>query len=656
MAPRPWAGALAIALALVACQGAPLASKGAKGGARVSPPVAPGASGPASGGRSPTPGASSPTSGPSSPTSGSSSPSGPVGPVVGRLLWPRALALAGAQLLAQPEARIISDQGSGLLSNNGGGLIANNGAGILSDQGALALAPQAWRLTSRRLQAAGLAEASASAGAALFAVDAQGALIPGQGLAKTDAQGRFELPGLPLGQSVVVAAAFRMPNGQQGVVRALAKVGAGQEVQLSVASTFATLAAYEQVRSFGDFTPERFEALRTSFAGQLTEQDPLRLLDEVALRNRIRFLEAQVAELKAQVAALQAEVARLSQPSPPPPSPRPLPSTPSYVVRTLVGGEEEGAADGSATEARFSGLAALDWSASEACLYGVDFGNQSVRRIDPTTGAVRTIAGGGGPGHANGVGPAARFQDPVDLAVRPDGSMLVADWNNHLIRLVQPSGEVSDLAGQPGQPGRANGALAQARFAFPHGVAVGPGGTVWIADQENQQLRRLDPDGQVQLVAGNGLPGSRDGAASAATFDNPLDVVVNPQGVAYLLDRTIGLVRRVQAGQVGTLAGGSQRAEALEGFGAGVNLAYPEALAFLPDGNLVVTDTKHGRVVKVFVDTGAVVTLAGGAGAGGVDGPGLQATFEEPYGVAVAPDGRIFVTEYTRIRVLTPQP
>lgn len=159
---------------------------------------------------------------------------------------------------------------------------------------------------------------------------------------------------------------------------------------------------------------------------------------------------------------------------------------------------------------------------------------------------VDTLAGAPEPGYADGPGSTARFDGPAGLAVGPDGSVVVADTRNNCIRLVSPIGHTSTLAGGPA--GFRDGAAAQALFDGPSGVAVGPDGAVYVADTNNHRIRRIQ-NGTVLTVAG-GPAGVVDGPAATARFNLPAAVAIDssiPGGGALLVaDSGNHRVRRIR--------------------------------------------------------------------------------------------------------------
>jgi sugar lactone lactonase YvrE len=160
-----------------------------------------------------------------------------------------------------------------------------------------------------------------------------------------------------------------------------------------------------------------------------------------------------------------------------------------------------GGQDGAGDVARFAtprGIA-IDQAGN---LYVADEGNSNIRKITPA-GVVSTLAGSTGQsGNADGTGPAARFAVPRALTVDAAGNVYVADTDNNTIRKITPAGVVTTLAGRAGETGATNGTGGAARFSEPRGIAVDTAGNIYVADSGNQAIRQITPDGVVTTVAG----------------------------------------------------------------------------------------------------------------------------------------------------------
>ena len=166
--------------------------------------------------------------------------------------------------------------------------------------------------------------------------------------------------------------------------------------------------------------------------------------------------------------------------------------------------------------------------------------NNRIRRVGPD-GIITTVAGNGNAGYGGDGGPAssASLNCQYGVAVGPDGSIYIADSSNNRIRRVGPDGIITTVAGN-GNAGYSGdgGPATSASLTDPDGVAVGPDGSIYIADSGNNRIRRVGPDGIITTVAGNGNSGySGDGGpATSASLATPDGVAVGPDGSIYIAD------------------------------------------------------------------------------------------------------------------------
>ncbi|MBM3267479.1 MAG: SMP-30/gluconolactonase/LRE family protein [Candidatus Sericytochromatia bacterium] len=268
---------------------------------------------------------------------------------------------------------------------------------------------------------------------------------------------------------------------------------------------------------------------------------------------------------------------------------------PGSEVSTLAGGLA-GLLDGLPRDSRFtrpSGIAVLP----DGSRIVADTGNSVLRRI-AAAGLVSTEAGLS-LGFADGQGLAAQFSSPRGLAVGPGGEVYVADSGNAAIRVVN-AGSVTTLAGSPGKRGLQNGQGSAARFAIPSGIAFDPRtGRLLVADAGNHVIRIVSIDGQVITLAGTGVPGDADGHRLSATFDSPAGVAVGTDGTVYVADSGNNTIRAISpAGLVTTLAGSGFEGSG-DGVGGQAEFAGPQGLAVEAAGSLLVADTGNHRIRRI---------------------------------------------------------
>ncbi len=270
------------------------------------------------------------------------------------------------------------------------------------------------------------------------------------------------------------------------------------------------------------------------------------------------------------------------------------------------------------------------------------------------TEAVSTLAGSGIEGDADGAGTAAQFNFPQGVAVDVDGNVYVADRNNNKIRKITPAGVVSTLAGS-GTEGDAEGSGIDAQFSRPAGVAVDVDGNVYVADSGNDKIKKITPAGVVTALAGSNTTGAADGSGTTAQFHFPVGVGVGVDGNVYVADYNNHKIRKITSdGTVSTLAGSGTFGDT-DGSGTAAQFDGPEGVTVDVDGNVYVADRENRKIRKITPD-GVVSTLAGSGEFGDVDGSGTAAKFNGPGGVAVDANGNVYVADELnhKIRKITP--
>jgi len=295
-------------------------------------------------------------------------------------------------------------------------------------------------------------------------------------------------------------------------------------------------------------------------------------------------------------------------------------TTPPAVltVATLAGqAGVSGSADGSGSSARF--FSPADVAADSAGnLYVADTGNNSIRRIT-AAGVVSTVATG--------------FNHPSGIAVDGSGNLYVADTDNNSVRKVSAAGAVTTLA---------------SGFNGPSGIAVDSAGNVYVADTLNHVVKSITPAGAVAVVAGQaGVSGSADGTGPAARFFGPQGLALDGSGNLYVADTNNDTIRRIvlASGAVTTVAGAAGSGGSADGAGTAARFLFPSGLAVGRSGNLFVADTDN-HTVRQISSAAAVTTIAGTASAAGsADGTGGAARFNHPTGIAVDGSDTVYVAD-----------
>jgi sugar lactone lactonase YvrE len=320
--------------------------------------------------------------------------------------------------------------------------------------------------------------------------------------------------------------------------------------------------------------------------------------------------------------------------------------TTPYTIKTISGVPGlAGTANGQGSIALFqtpSGIA-VD---SAGNVYVADTGNSVIRKITPA-GLVSTLAGTPGIiGGQDGTGAAAQFGAPTGIAADAGGNLYVADSFLNTIRKVTPAGVVTTIAGTPRITGHADGTGSAAQFNQPSGIGVDSGGNVYVADTNNDTIRRITPAGVVSTVAGTaGVSGSADGSGSAALFNLPDGIVSDPDGNLYVADQNEVIRAVSKAGVVTSFVGSVAAAGSADGAGPEALFYNPTGLALDAIGNLYVTDS-YNDVIRMVSPNGVTSTLAGRVSTqGSADGTGTTALFNGPTAVAVDGNGNLYVAD-----------
>lgn len=321
--------------------------------------------------------------------------------------------------------------------------------------------------------------------------------------------------------------------------------------------------------------------------------------------------------------------------------------SPSGEVTTWVGGSQ-GLVDGTGRDAKFDGPTGLA-IAGDGTLYVSDSKNNCIRKVS-SSGQVTTVAGGATSGLVDGNRETARFKYPVGLTLDGTGNLYVVDVHNHAIRRVAPDGGVTTLAGGAPLGAFSDGPGSDARFSSPLGITMGSAGSLFIGDGGNARVRLLSPTGEVSTYAG-GVLGTTDGPRIGTNFGNPSAMALDAAGnllVTAYKGREHLLYKVTQAGDVSVVAGGGTGFA--DGVGQGAKFDYPSDVVVGPNGDIFIADSANSRIRKVGPD-GMVSSLAGSTGPGHADGQGSAAKFVIPFGLALDPEGNLYVAD-TRDRAI----
>src|SRR3954451_4654816 len=282
----------------------------------------------------------------------------------------------------------------------------------------------------------------------------------------------------------------------------------------------------------------------------------------------------------------------------------------------------------------------------------------AVRRVLPN-GTILTVAGNGTAGYSGDGGPATSATlDGVSQAIlAPDGGYLIADPNNNAIRRVAPDGTISTAAGGHGagfggDGGAANAAAAQ--LSFPYDVAIKPDGSFLLADENTVPIRRVDTGGTISTVPGGGASVADGVPATSAQLTKPSGVTATPDGGYLISESTGNRVRKVASdGTITTVAGTGAAGDTGDGgAAAAAQLNGPDRTAMEPDGGFLIAEQNGARVRRVAADnTVSTIAGTGSAGFSGDGGPAIQAQLGRTFGVAVLPSGDILIADADNGRI-----
>ncbi|HLP26905.1 MAG TPA: immunoglobulin domain-containing protein, partial [Acidobacteriota bacterium] len=268
-----------------------------------------------------------------------------------------------------------------------------------------------------------------------------------------------------------------------------------------------------------------------------------------------------------------------------------------------------------------------------------------------------TLAGRAGVrGASDGIGVNASFNFPAAVTVDLAGNVYVSDSGNKSVRVITPGGAVSTLAGEPPFDDRLtpvggsnDGVGRAASFADPLGLATDVAGNIFVADRDNNTIRRITPQGVVSTFAGlapDKAIGWSDSIGTEARFRYPGAVTVAPDGTCFVVDTIDPVVRKITpSGVVTTLAGASGQKGYAEGAGAAARFSSLGGIARDASGNLYVIDQR--KLVRKITPDGTVSTFAGrlGSETKPVDAQGANAVFVDLHAIAVAPDNSVWVVD-----------
>lgn len=230
-----------------------------------------------------------------------------------------------------------------------------------------------------------------------------------------------------------------------------------------------------------------------------------------------------------------------------------------------------------------------------------------IRKVDINTGIISTVVGTGATGYSGDGGPAtaATMNSPTGLAIDGMGNMYITDDYNNVVRRVDGgTGIITTYAGTGASGFSGDGGPAtSAKLAFPVGISVGPDGTIYLSDNVNNRIRKIDNVGIINTIAGNGFAGygGDGGPATSATLNKPWDAIADQNGNVYIADFFNCRVRKIDGstGIISTYAGSSCGYGGDGGPATSAKMNAPTGLCFDGAGNLVVVDAYNNILRRV---------------------------------------------------------
>lgn len=216
---------------------------------------------------------------------------------------------------------------------------------------------------------------------------------------------------------------------------------------------------------------------------------------------------------------------------------------------------------------------------------------------------VQLVAGAFGPngvGRVDGATNMARFSWVTGIVCDHAGNTYIADCNNQIIRKLSAQGTVTTLAGGAGLTGHVDGSASTARFSLPWGIAIDGIGNLYVSEVGNNAIRKITPSGQVSTLAGGNPAGSQDGPGPAARFGRPTGLAVRDDGTLFVADETNHTIRKITTeGMVSTFTGMARVLGSEDGTGPNARFCWPNALAIGPSGALYVADSHAFTIRKI---------------------------------------------------------
>ena len=328
----------------------------------------------------------------------------------------------------------------------------------------------------------------------------------------------------------------------------------------------------------------------------------------------------------------------------------------SQTVITIAGNGIDSLVDGNALNASFGKCFGIT-SDDEGNIYIPDTYHNCIRKVDPQ-GNVSTFAGSGSYGNTDAAAKNATFSEPAGACIDHEGNLFIADWDGNKIRKIDTNGDVHTIAGIDSS-GYKNGRVEEAMFCAPRSCCVDHKGDIYVGDCWNHCIRKITSDGMVSTLAGGGQPyvyfndgGWKDGNGLEARFNAPCGLDVDQYGNIYVADANNNRIRKISPeGVVCTIAGSVDAEGNSAGFKDGhidsAQLSVPTELIVDDDGCIFIADT-YNNCIRLLSPDGFLTTIAGNGEKGYKDG--AQSICDSPRGLALV-HGDLYFFDYYNHRL-----
>ena len=330
-------------------------------------------------------------------------------------------------------------------------------------------------------------------------------------------------------------------------------------------------------------------------------------------------------------------------------------------VSLLTSSSTKGFRDGNADDALFNNVYDIDLI-SDTELLIADRSNHCLRLYDTSTfqsPELSTIAGRNSSSDIDGALGLNSFRRPYGTAVDSSGNIYIADYDNNKIRKLDTAGNLTTVAG-PSQGSRSSGTtngssgdLSTARFKKPSGIVIDTSGNLIITDTDNHCIRKIDLGTNTASTFSGlcGSSGNADGVTGAARFKKPQGLAIDASDNVYIADTSNRKVRKLDSSGTATTLAGTGSSGLVNGSTTNARFRDPVAIVIDSSGDLFVADKTNHAIRKIDTTNLIVSTYVGGIGSGSLDGDVSVAQFNQPHALALASNGDLYIADRYNHRI-----